>query len=237
MSIQCGINISSSNLRNQIGSKLSSFVNLSGTLGTPAGLIAIKATLNDSLLSIKANFDLVIPEIPNVPEGLRDALTALAALPLAGVAAAAKIISIAEEYADMLGITGFANINLTDLAKSVYSLDFDVCGKLIPNIVKSASGSLVKLPSIPPDLGSTNIADASTKIQEITNNFDIATVSNVALNSSDSIEKTLANIQTNIQPAISGLGDMIRKLPDGSQVLETQSDLINRLKERSSILV
>ena len=237
MSIQCGINISSSNLRNQIGSKLSSFVNLSGTLGTPAGLIAIKATLNDSLLSIKANFDLVIPEIPNVPEGLRDALTALAALPLAGVAAAAKIISIAEEYADMLGITGFANINLTDLAKSVYSLDFDVCGKLIPNIVKSADGSLVKLPSISPDLGSTTIADASTKIQEITNNFDTATVSNVALNSSDSIEKTLANIQTNIQPAISGLGDMIRKLPDGSQVLESQSDLINRLKERSSILV
>ncbi len=237
MSIQCGINISSSNLRNLIGSKLSSFVNLSGTLGTPAGLIAITALLPASLLSIKANFVSLIPEIPIVSEGLRDTLTDLAALPLAGVAAAAKITSIAEEYADILGITGFADINLTDLAKSVYSLDFDVCGELIPNIVKSADGSLVKLPSIPPDLGSTTIADASTKIQEITNNFDIATVSNVALNSSDSIEKTLANIQTNIQPAISGLGDMIRKLPDGSQVLETQSDLINRLKERSSILV
>ena len=70
MPLKCGINVNINNLQGEITSKLSGFVNLSGTLGTPAGLAAIKAELASSIASIKGIFEALIPEIPTIPQSL-----------------------------------------------------------------------------------------------------------------------------------------------------------------------
>ena len=63
MPLKCGINLNINNLQGEITSKLSGFVDLSGTLGTPAGLATIKAQLNGAVTSIKVKFQVLIPEI------------------------------------------------------------------------------------------------------------------------------------------------------------------------------
>ena len=241
MPIKCGINLNISNLQGEITSKLSGFVDLSGTLGTPAGLAAIKAELASSIASIKGKFELLIPEIPIIPQSLRDDLATLAALPAGGVAALAKIAQFVTDYLGITDLKGFANIDLNDLANSVFSVTgtFDPCSPSfdIPNVIKDpVTGALVKLPSIQPDLGATLVAESKLVIQEIANNFDAATVNNAVLSATDTIETTLSNLQTNIEPAVSGLGDMIRKLPSGMQELQTQSAFITEFKARASIL-
>jgi hypothetical protein len=241
MPIKCGINVNISNLQGEITSKLSGFVDLSGTLGTPAGLAAIKAQLASAIASIKGKFELLIPEIPTIPQSLRDDLATLAALPAGGVAALAKIAQFATDYLGITDLKGFANIDLNDLANSVFSVTgtFDPCSAVanIPNVIKDpVTGALVKLPSIQPDLGATLVAESNLILQEVTNNFDTATVNNAVLSATDTMETTLSNLQTNIEPAVSGLGDMIRKLPSGMQELQTQAAFITEFKQRASIL-
>jgi len=241
MPIKCGINLNISNLQGEITSKLSGFVDLSGTLGTPAGLAAIKAQLAGAIASIKGKFELLIPEIPTIPQSLRDDLAALAALPVGGIAALAKIAEFAQDYLGLTDLKGFANIDLNDLANSVFSITgtFDPCSAAanIPNVIKDpVTGALQKLPSIQPDLGATLVAKSNIIIQEVANNFDAATVNNAVLSATDTMETTLSNLQTNIEPAVSGLGDMIRKLPSGMQELQTQAAFITEFKQRASIL-
>jgi len=239
MPVKCGIDLNISNLQSEITSKLSGFVNLSGTLGTPAGLATIKAQLTSNITSIKGKFEALIPEIPTVPQSLREDLSALAALPVGGVAALAKIAQFATDYIGITDLKGFANIDLNDLANSVFSVSgtFDPCSAAanIPNVIKDpVTGTLVKLPSIQPDLGATLVAKSNIIIQEVANNFDAATVNNAVLSATDTMETTLSNLQTNIQPAVSGLGDMIRKLPNGKQELQTQEAFITEFKERAA---
>ena len=239
MPLKCGINLNINNLQGEITSKLSGFVDLSGTLGTPAGLAAIKAQLAGAIAGIKGKFESLIPEIPSLPQSVRDDLAALAVLPAGGAAALAKIGAFAQDYLGLTGLKGFANINLNDLANSVFSITgtFDPCSAVanIPNVIKDpVTGALQKLPSIQPDLGATLIAESNLILQEVTNNFDTATVNNAVLSATDTMETTLNNLQTNIQPAVSGLGDMIRKLPNGKQELQTQEAFITEFKERAA---
>ena len=241
MPIKCGINVNINNLQGEITSKLSGFVDLTGTLGTPAGLAAIQAQIGSTITSIKGKFESLIPEIPTIPQSLREDLAALAALPAGGVAALAKITQFATDYLGITDLKGFANINLNDLASSVFSVSgtFDPCSALlnIQNVIKDpVTGALQKLPSFQPDLGATLIAESNIVIQEVANNFDEATINNAMLSATDTMETTLSNLQTNIEPAVSGLGDMIRKLPNGMEELQTQDDFIAEFKLRASIL-
>jgi|LWDU01.1.fsa_nt_gi hypothetical protein len=238
MAIKCGINLNLNNLQGEITSKLSGFVNLSGTLGTPAGLATIKADLESSILSIKGKFQALIPEIPTVPQSLRDDLAALALLPAGGAAALAKIAQFGEDYLGLTDIKGFADINLNDLASSVFSVTgtFDPCSAVanIPNIIKNpVTGALEQLPAAQPDLGSTVIAKTIKEVQTIPNSFDTASINNALLSATDTIEKSLENLKNNVVPAMDAA---IRKMPDGTQILEMQQDLIDRLKKRSTIL-
>ena len=238
MPLKCGINLNINNLQGEITSKLSGFVDLSGTLGTPAGLALIKAQLDSAVTSIKGKFQVLIPEIPTLPQSLRDDLAALAALPAGGVAALAKVAQFAEDYLGLTDLRGFANIDLNDLANSVFSVTgtFDPCNPSfdIPNVIKDpVTSALVKLPSIQPDLGATFVAESNLVIQEVANNFDEATVNNAILSATDTMETTLSNLQTNIEPAVSGLGDMIRKLPNGMEELQTQDDFIAEFVRRT----
>jgi len=72
-------------------------------------------------------------------------------------------------------------------------------------------------------------------ISSITNSFtDIESGISRALNVGE-ISNTLANLTKNISPAVTGMSDMIQKLPDGSQILRTKSALIESLKQNQSL--
>ena len=236
MPLTCGVTVNLNNLKGLAQTQINTFINLN--LGTPDGLNALAGQLSGALSSLGSSIASVIPPLPTVPLSLREELAALAALPLAGVAAAGKILSIAEEFADAIGLRGFVNLNLTDLSKSVFSLtgDFDPCNPSIPNILKNADGTLQKLPSIAPDLGSAVAAVNNIQTQDITNNFTQAIASNIPV-VSGSIENATKALQANVLPAVSGMGDSIRTLATGEKIVETRETFINRISEtRTSLL-
>ena len=49
------------------------------------------------------------------------------------------------------------------------------------------------------------------------------------------ISNTLSNIQSNISPSVGAMGDMIQKLPDGSQIMRTKTALIDEVKSRTNL--
>ena len=237
MPLTCGVTLNLNNLKGELDSKLNVVLDLD--LGTPAGLAAIAASIEGTLSDI-ANKVAEVVVIPPVLKTLRDELAELAALPFAGLAAAAKIISIAEDYAAALGLSGFANINLTDIAKSVFSISgtFDPCSATIPNIALAEDGSLQKLPSIQPILGSTVAAiKVAAPTQVSIDNLSLATANNTDITSSLNISTASEIIQSNVTTSITGMGDMVRKLPTGEQIVETRNSFVTRIKtERLSFL-
>ncbi|MBC8435712.1 MAG: hypothetical protein H8D84_01880 [Proteobacteria bacterium] len=236
MPLTCGVTVNINNFKGLAQNQLNTFINLN--LGTPDGLNALAGQLGGALSSLGSSIAGVLPPLPSIPLSLREELAALAALPLAGVAAAGKILSIAEEFADAIGLRGFVNLNLNDLSQSVFSLtgDFDPCNPSIPNILKNADGTLQKLPSISPDLGSAVAAVNNIKIQEITNNFTQAIESNIPI-VTGSIETATKALQANVLPAVSGMGDSIRTLATGEKMVETREFFIKRITEtRTSLL-
>ena len=205
MALPCGVNLNLNNLKGDIESRVGAILNIN--IGTPAGLAEIAGKIEGELSAIKDKVAAVIV-IPPVLKTLRDELGELAALPFAGLAAAAKIVSIAADYAGITNLRGFANLNLTDLAKSVFSISgtFDPCNaKLpdfgsIPNIALDPSGILQKLPTVQPLLASTLAAVDIKEIQKVTNNVTESFKDNVEILASDprvtSLKKIAANIST-----------------------------------------
>ena len=49
------------------------------------------------------------------------------------------------------------------------------------------------------------------------------------------VSNTLSNIQSNISPSVGAMGDMIQKLPDGSQIMRTKTALIDEVKTRTNL--
>jgi len=201
----CGINLNLNNLRTGLTNQLNTYLNLN--LGTPAGLSALSGSLTGALGTLKSQITDLIP-IPSLPGiNLRDEMQALSQLALGSTAAAGKILSIATDFLGISNLRGFANLNLTDLSKSIFSISgtFDPCkimdGISIPNVVKSPDGLLQKLPSVQPLLASVTPAVANQKIQTITDSFTEAIKNNKELLDTDSITQQLAKLQTNISPA------------------------------------
>lgn len=230
MPLTCGITVNLNNLTGDLQNRAQAILNIN--LGTPEGLSEIAGKIQGELSAIGDKIASVVV-IPPLNLSLREELAALAALPLASLAAAAKIISIAEEFADAIGLQGFVNLNLNDLSKSVFSLSttFDPCNPTIPNILKGPDGTLQKLPSIQPILGST---DAAMKVA-VPNQ---TTINNLALSLSDNMDiaavdvsEAATTIQSNVTPVITGMGNMVRRLPSGEEVLETRDSFIDRIKQ------
>lgn len=230
MPLTCGITVNLNNLTGDLQNRAQAILNIN--LGTPEGLSEIAGKIQGELSAIGDKIASVVV-IPPLNLSLREELAALAALPLASIAAAAKIISIAEEFADAIGLQGIVNLNLNDLSKSVYSLTttFDPCNPTIPNILKGPDGTLQKLPSIQPILGST---DAAMKVA-VPNQ---TTINNLALSLSDNMDiaavdvsEAATTIQSNVTPVITGMGNMVRRLPSGEEVLETRDSFIDRIKQ------
>ncbi len=203
MALPCGVNVNLNNLKGDIESRVGAILNIN--IGTPAGLAEISGKIEGELSAIKDKVAAVIV-VPPALKTLRDELGELAALPFAGLAAAAKIVQVAADYAGITDIRGFANLNLTDLAKSVFSISgtFDPCNaKLpdfgsIPNIALNPDGVLEKLPKVQPLLASTTPAVAKKEIQKVTNNVAESFKDNVVISPDSPLVTNLKNIQSNI---------------------------------------
>jgi hypothetical protein len=237
MPLTCGVTLNLNNLKGDLEARAQAILNIK--LGTPEGLSEIAGKIQGELSAIGDKIAAVVV-IPPINLSLREELAALAALPLASLAAAAKIIQIAEDFGEAIGLQGFANLNLNDLSKSVFSLSttFDPCNPTIPNILKGPDGTLQKLPSIQPILGSTEAAlKVAVPNQTTIDNLALSLSNNLDITEVD-VSKAATTIQSNVTPVITGMGNMVRKLPTGEEVIETRDSFITRIQsERNSLLL
>ena len=227
MPLTCGVTVGLNNLKIGAQTQINTFINLD--LGTPDGLLALAGTLGGALSTLGNSIASVIP-VPTIPQSLREDLAALAELPLASVAAAASIVNIVQDYADALGIRGFANLNLNDLSQSVFSLvtEFDPCSATIPNILKNADGTLQKLPSIAPKLGDTSLAPPITlPFQDIPNDVQSALQNNAPILSNQSLSAltdSLTQQSNNLATGLtSGLSTLQSQAPSMLAELQSQA--------------
>ena len=255
MTLPCGVTLGLNNLKGELDTRLNAILNIN--IGTPAGLAEIAGKIEGELGAIKDKIGEAVV-IPPVLKSLRGELAELAALPFAGLAAAAKIVSIAADYAGITNVSGFANLNLTDLAKSVFSISgtFDPCSATIPNITLDPSGIIQSLPSIQPPFGSTLLgAKVFAPDRQIIDNLGEAIKNNIPIVASTSVLESASTaldatapivtaakekvritkiaIESNVSTSITGMGDMVKKLPNGEEVVETKSDFVERVKYNS----
>jgi len=259
----CGVNLNLNNLRGELANQASAVLNIN--LGTPAGLQEIANSIEGKLNTLKDKVAAQLPEIPEEIKSLRGDLADLATKAVGSIAAVEKMATIAADYVGIKDLKGFANINVTDLASSVFSISgtFDPCAMTIPNIKLTPDGILQKLPSIQPDMGSitkmlpvslpdqTIVDDLSNAIK---NNTPIVAPSNIqSINSLlESGASTIATntpavveaaekevsvakkaIESNVSTAITGMGDMVKKLPTGEPIVETKANFVERVKANS----
>ncbi len=259
----CGVNLNLNNLRGELANQASAVLNIN--LGTPAGLQQIANSIEGKLNTLKDKVAAQLPEIPEEIKSLRGDLADLATKAVGSIAAVEKMATIAADYVGIKDLKGFANINVTDLASSVFSVSgtFDPCAMTIPNIKLTPDGVLQKLPSIQPDMGSiakmvpvslpdqTIVDDLSNAIK---NNTPIVAPSNIqSINSLlesgastiaanapavvEAAEKEVSvakkAIESNVSTAITGMGDMVKKLPTGEPVVETKAKFVERVKANS----
>lgn len=246
MPVSCNVNLNLNNLRGSLESNLSTLLSLN--LGTPAGLAAVVATVTTAFDDIGAGIvsaiDEVVPDI-SIRDEL-DALSQLAALPLAAADKAAGLIG---DFAEATGLDGFVNLDLTDLSKSVFSgnIAFDPCNPSVPNIFRRADGTIFSKPSVGPNLGSDKLAVSNTIKQPITDDVQTALSGNSFINSAtapvtgsinprDFIQTQQGIIQGNITPSRSGMGNTVIKSLSGEQKIETRDSFISRIKRNTAIL-
>ena len=238
----CGLNVNLSSIQGDITAKISGFISLDDALEAPELLSSYKSTLLSGMSSMKGKIDTLVPDIPFSTSGLtslRDQLTAYVSVP-----SVSGLADITSKFGGLTSLTGFADINLSDLASSAFSLgaSFDPCslaGDLkIPNIVADSTGALQALPSIQPDIGATFAAakialedqTITDKIAEVIEDNNTKIASTLTSNELDLI------LSDNISTAVTGMGDVIKKLPSGEEVVETKDDFVAAVKERTSIL-
>ena len=151
---------------------------------------------------------------------------------------------------------GYVNLNLTDLANSVFALgiNFDPCSADFPNVFRdSSTGILQQLPDVAPLMGqSLQISNVEETLVPLTDNFASAIQNNIDFNQLDTTfsvaaaqmaqasEQVIATAQTtivqaekaleeNVQTAITGMGNAIRQLPTGEEIVELESAFITRM--------
>ena len=238
----CGINVNLNNLQGELQSRISGFLNLGGSLGGAAGIANLTATLPTGLASIRSQVTSMVPAIPNVSGflSLRSELASLSIMSIGTPAALSKLASISSNFGGLTSLSGFANINLNDLASSAFSLSasFDPCSIDIPNVMMSPSGLLESLPAKPPDIGAT-IAAAKISLPDrvIVDDLKEATKDNMEVTEDLEPEEAKSYIEeNNVLPVITGMGNSIKKLPTGEQVVETKSVYVQRIMTNHEIM-
>jgi hypothetical protein len=233
----CGINVSMSSLQGVLSSKVSGFLNLKGSLGTAGGIGALSGVLSGGLDGIKASVTGMIPEIPISTSGFSSLRTDLQAV--VG-SAGSGLTGFLTKYAGLTGLSGYANINLTDLAQSALSLSasFDPCSIDIPNILSDADGNLESQAQSAPNIGQTILAGKNVfEDQSFTDLFATAQSNVTTLVSTMSTPEAQAAINTNLQQAKTFSDGAIRRGLDGIDTLMLQDDLKSLLEGEATNMI
>ena len=228
----CGVNVNLNNLRGELANQASAILNVN--LGTPAGLQEIASSLEGKLNTLKDKVAAQLPEIPEEIKSLKADLNKLAGMAVGSVEALQQQAAIALDYAGIKDLKGFADINLDDLASSVFSISgtFDPCSMSIPDISLTPDGLPIKFPDIP-DIGSRTKMVPEIHDQTIVDDLSNAIGKNTQFISGMDVKDAVTAIQTNVSTTITGMGDMVRKLPSGEQVVELRDDFVTRLKKEN----
>ena len=226
----CGINVSMDSLQGEITTQISGFLNLESSLTTPAGAASYLASLSGGLATLKGKVDLLVPDIPFSTSGFSSLRTDLQAV--VG-SAGGGLTGFLTKYAGLTNLTGYADINLTDLAQSALSLsaDFDPCSIDIPNILQDDSGNLEAGAESAPSIGQTVLAPKNLyDDQSFTDLFAEAQGNITTLVAAMSTPEAQAAIESNLQQAKTFSDGAIRKGLDGIDTLMLQDDLKSLLE-------
>jgi hypothetical protein len=227
----CGINVSMSSLQGELTSKISGFLNLKGKLGKQGMISQLSGVLPAGLDGIKGKVTTMIPSIPLSTSGFSSLRTDLQAV--VG-SAGSGLTDFLSKYAGLTGLSGYANLNLTDLAQSAISLsaNFDPCSIDIPNILSDADGNLESQAQSAPNIGQTVLAGKNIyPDQSFTDLFAQAQSNVTTLVDTMSTPEAQAAINSNIQQAKTFSDGAIRKGIDGIDILMKQTDLKSLLEE------
>ena len=229
----CGLNLNISSIQGELTSQVSGFLDLETSFTTPDSITAYLSTFTSGMDAIKAKVDLSLPDIPVSISGftsLRDQLAAYVSVPSIG-----GLADITSKFGGLTSLTGMANLNLADMAKSAFSLgaSFDPCslaGDLkIPNIVANAAGELEALADQAPDFGGTIMAlKRQIPDSKVFDSLALAAKDNVHVLTSTSIEDA-KQLFGGMQPALSSLKNtaatMATALPSEAQVQELMQNV------------
>jgi len=233
----CGINVSMSSLQGELTSKISGFLSLKGTLGKPGGIGSLTSVLPSGLAGIKGKVTSMIPEIPISTSAFSSLRTDLGSV-VSG--AGSGLTGFLSKYAGLTNLSGYANINLTDLAQSALSLSasFDPCSIDIPNILSDADGNLESGAPVPPSIGQTKLAGKNIfEDQSFTDLFAEAQNNVTTLVDTMSTPEAQAAINSNIQQAKTFSDGVIRTGLDGVKTLMQQTDLKSLLESDATNMI
>ena len=226
----CGINVSMSSLQGVLTSKVSGFLNLKGTLGKMGSISALSGVISGGLDGIKASVTGMLPQIPISTSAFSSLRTDLQAV--VG-SAGGGLTGFLTKYAGLTNLSGYANLNLTDLAQSAISLsaNFDPCSIDIPNILSDADGNLESRANSAPKIGNTKEAGKNVyDDQKFTDLFAQAQNNITTLVSTMSTPEAQAAINSNLQQAKTFSDGAIRRGIDGIDTLMLQDDLRSLLE-------
>ena len=233
----CGINVSMNSLQGVLSTQVSGFLNLKGSLGTAGGIGALSGVLSGGLDGIKGSVTALIPEIPISTSAFSSLRTDLQAV--VG-SAGGGLTGFLTKYAGLTNLTGYANLNLTDLAQSAISLSasFDPCSIDIPNILSDSSGTLEALADSAPNIGQTVLAGKNLYAdQSFTDLFATAQDNITTLVTTMSTPEAQAAINSNIQQAKTFSDGAIRRGLDGIDTLMQQTDLKSLLQDDATNMI
>ena len=223
MPTTCGISVNMNSLQGVLTSQVSGFLNLKGSLGTIGGIGALSGVVSGGLDGIKASVTAMIPEIPISTSAFSSLRTDLQAI----------VGGALTKYAGLTSLSGYANINLTDLANSAISLSasFDPCSIDIPNVLADATGKLEKLAASAPSFGQTKLSGKNLyDDQTITDMFATAQSEITMLTASMDVDTLKSTISSNVQMAKTFSDGIVQKLPTGEEVLLTTEALVESLQ-------
>ena len=233
----CGINVSMNSLQGVLSTQVSGFLNLKGSLGTAGGIGALSGVLSSGLDGIKGSVTALIPEIPISTSGFSSLRTDLGSVVSS---AGGGLTDFLTKYAGLTGLSGYANLNLTDLAQSAISLSasFDPCSIDIPNILSDSSGTLEALADSAPNIGQTVLAGKNLYAdQSFTDLFATAQDNITTLVTTMSTPEAQAAINSNIQQAKTFSDGAIRRGLDGIDTLMQQTDLKSLLQDDATNMI
>ena len=233
----CGINVSMSSLQGELTSKVSGFLNLKGSLGKPGGIGALSGVLSGGLDGIKGSVTAMLPSIPistSAFSSLRNDLNSVVQ------SAGGGLTDFLTKYAGLTGLSGYANLNLNDLAQSALSLSasFDPCSIDIPNILADADGNLESQADSAPSHGATVLAGKNLyKDQSFTDLFAESQKNITTLVTTMSTPEAQAAINSNLQQAKTFSDGAIRRGLDGIDTLMLQDDLRSLLEGEATNMI